>query len=95
MTTILTMSDFDKILPISSVKRDLLQHVKRAQTQGQSVAITKNGEAAAVLLSIDEYEGLLETLEILGDPELMKFLKKSIKQQKNGKMIPHEEVWGE
>jgi prevent-host-death family protein len=88
------MADFDKILPISSVKRDLLQHVKKAQTQGQSVAITKNGEAAAVLLSIDEYEGLLETLEILGDPNLMAFLKKSIKQQKKGQLVPHEDVWG-
>lgn len=87
------MASFDKILPISQVKRDLLRHVKQAQTYGQSVAITKNGEAAAVLLSMGEYEGLLETLEILSDPALMSFLKKSIKQQKSGKLLSHAEVW--
>ncbi len=34
----------------------------------EHVTITRNGVPAMVLLSADEYEGLVETLEILRDP---------------------------
>lgn len=33
--------------------------------------ITRGGQPAAVLLSHDRYEGLLETLDILSDPDTM------------------------
>ena len=36
----------------------------------EKVVITKNGEPVAVLLSIDEYESMNETIEIMSDPEL-------------------------
>lgn len=35
----------------------------------EHVTITRNGVPAMVLLSADEYEGLVETLEILRDPQ--------------------------
>ena len=34
----------------------------------EHVTITRNGTPAMVLLSADEYEGIVETLEILRDP---------------------------
>lgn len=89
------MGDFDEILPITEVKRNLLPLIKKIQKLNESIAITRNGRAAAVLLSIEEYEGLLETLEILSDPDLVKFLRKSKKQAEAGKWLSHEEVWGD
>ncbi len=35
----------------------------------EHVTITRNGVPAMVLLSADEYEGLVETLEIMRDPQ--------------------------
>jgi antitoxin YefM len=37
----------------------------------QRVLITKNGRPAAVLMSPDDLESLLETLAVLSDPETM------------------------
>ena len=88
------MSDFNQTLPITEVKKDLLSLVKRIEKINESVTITRNGKPAAVLLSIDEYEGMLETLEILSDPKLLKSLRKSKKQFEEGKFVTHEEVWG-
>ena len=34
------------------------------------VVITKSGEPVAVLLSLEEYESMTETIEIMSDPEL-------------------------
>lgn len=87
------MKEFDKILPVSEVKEDLLGHVKDVTNLGQTIAITKNGHPTAVLMSMDEYEGLMETLEILADEKLLKALKKSLREADQGKFVSHEEVW--
>lgn len=89
------MGDFDQILPITDVKRGLLPLVKKIQRLQESIAITRNGKPAAVLLSLGEYEGLLETIEILSDPSLVKFLRRSRKELDRGRWIPHREVWGD
>ena len=91
---LLFMSDFDQILPITDVKRDLLSLVKRIHDLRSSIAITRKGKPAAVLMSVDEYEGLLETIEILSDKKLMRIIRKSKKELDAGKFISHREVWG-
>lgn len=88
------MASFDEILPITEVKKELLNLVKKVQQLRKSVAITRKGRPAAVLLSLEEYEGLLETVEIMGNPRLMKLLRKSGRESKKGKFYSHEEVWG-
>lgn len=89
------MGEFDKILPVTEVKKDLLSHVKNMEKRSESIAITRNGHPAAVLLGLDDYEGLLETIEILSDKKLLHTLRKSKKEVEAGKLIPHEKVWEE
>lgn len=89
------MGDFDQILPVTDVKRNLLPLIKKVQKLQESIAITRNGRPAAVLLSLDEYEGLLETIEILSDTKLVKILRKSRKELDRGKWFSHREVWGD
>jgi antitoxin YefM len=43
-------------------------------------------------MSQDEYDSLIETLEVLGDPELMAALAKSDEDIKAGRVVPWEEV---
>lgn len=88
------MGDFDQILPVTDVKRDLLPLIKKIQKLQESIAITRNGRPTAVLLSLDEYEGLLETIEILSDPALVKLLRKSKRELNQGRRFSHREVWG-
>jgi prevent-host-death family protein len=87
------MGDFYQILPVTDVKRDLLALIKKVQKMKESIAITRNGRPTAVLLSLEEYEGLLETIEILSDPALLKTLRKSRKELDAGKFVTHREVW--
>lgn len=87
------MSDFDQILPVTDVKRDLLSLIKKVQRLNEAIAITRNGRPTAVLLSLDEYEGLLETIEILSDSETLKTVRKSRKELDAGRFVSHREVW--
>lgn len=58
-------------LPLAEVRAQLSKLVDEAVRTHQRVEVTKNGRRAAVLLSADDYDSLIETLDILGDAEAM------------------------
>lgn len=64
-------------MPLADVKNRLSEVVDRLEREHGRVVITKHGRPAAVVLSIEDLEGLEETLEILSDPALMKRIKKA------------------
>jgi antitoxin YefM len=57
------------------------------------VAVTKNGVPTAVILSMEKYAGLLETLDILSDEETAKSLRTSIRQARKGRWVRHDEAF--
>lgn len=83
------------ILPVTSVKRNLMKLLKKVQEEGEPLVITKDGRAAGVLMSGDDYEGLMETLEILSDKQLIKQLKKADQDFRKGRSYSHEQVFKE
>jgi prevent-host-death family protein len=51
--------------------RSTLQVGRRCGTTHERVEVMKNGRRAAVILSADDYDSLMETLDILSDAEAM------------------------
>jgi antitoxin YefM len=88
------MKDISKYIPISKAKSELLDIIRRLESIDDAVAVTKNGVPAAVILSMEKYEGLLETLDILSDTKTMKLLRTSMRQARRGKWLKYEEVFG-
>jgi antitoxin YefM len=88
------MKDISTYIPISKAKTDLLDIIRRLESVEDAVAVTKNGVPAAVILSVEKYEGLLETLDILSDEKMMKSLRRSLRQARRGKWLKYEEVFG-
>ena len=87
------MNEISKYVPITKAKADLLELIRQVENVDESVAITKNGVPTAVILSMEKYAGLLETLDILSDEETMKALRTSIRQARKGKWLRHDEVF--
>lgn len=56
-------------VPISEAKAHLSDLARRVRAQHERITLTRNGEPEAVLVSVDDLEGLEMTLEILGDRE--------------------------
>lgn len=83
------------ILPVTMVKRDLMKLLKKIQTDQDPLVITKDGKAAGVLMSAEEYESLMETLEILSDKKLMQSLRRSEEDFRKGRTFTHEQVFKE
>lgn len=88
------MMTLKNILPVTAVKRDLMKLLTRLENGDSHVIITKDGRASGVLMSSTEYEGLIETLEILADKNLVRQIKKSKKEMASGKSFSHHEVFG-
>lgn len=81
-------------LPLSEAKTHLARLLSRVEEAGEQFVITRSGRPAGVLMSVDEYEGLLETLEILADADLMKSIRRGLDDLEKGCTVGHEEVWG-
>ena len=87
------MNDISKYVPITKAKNDLLELIRHIENVDESVAVTKNGVPAAVILSMEKYIGLLETLDILSDEATAKSLRKSMRQARKGKWLRTDEVF--
>ena len=57
--------------PLRSVRDHLSEVVDRVERQHERVVITRNGRAAAVVISPEDLASLEETLSVLSDPEAL------------------------
>ena len=84
-----------KILPISEVKVRLPELVAGVLDREEEVIVTRNGKPAAMLVNIDEYERLKETLDVLSDPDMMRQIRAGERYlAKGGKGLSFEQVFG-
>jgi len=81
------LKEIDSFIPITKVKNKLLDIIRTVESNDDVIAITKNGVPTAVILSIERFEGILETIDILTDEKAMRSLRKSIKEADTGKWV--------
>ena len=67
-----------KTLPLSEARRKLSNLVERVRANDEEVVITKNGRAAAVLVSPRDFENWKETVAIHSDPALMREIRSGL-----------------
>jgi prevent-host-death family protein len=78
-----------EMMNATEARRKFLGLIETLEKDPKAVhKIEKRGHPAAVLLSMDLYESMLETMDILGDEETMKKLRQSTKDVTDGKTIP-------
>ena len=80
-------------VPLSEAKTHLAKLLADVESLGEEVIITRSGRPVGVLLSLTDYEGLLETLEILADQDLAKSIEKGLADAAAGRLVSHEDVW--
>ena len=77
-----------KTYPLAEAKKHLSSLVKEADEAYDRIIITKNGVDKAVLMSTEEYEGLIETLDILSQKEERRAIARAKKQVRRGQTVP-------
>lgn len=80
-------------IPLSEAKTHLARLLSEAENLGEKVVITRSGRPAGVLVPVDEYEGLVETLDILADQELSQAIRQGLEEIDRGDVVSHEALW--
>jgi antitoxin YefM len=86
------MQIIQEYISVTKAKSQFLDLIRKIKDSDDAVAITKNGAPEAVLMSMEKFNGLLETLDILSDEKAMKSIKKSIKEAGKGAWLSFDEV---
>ena len=87
------MSDILQIMPVTKVKRGLLDIIKTMQEDDATITLTRNGEPVGVMMTPNRYEALLETIEILVDRDVLAALGESAKDFQDGRVCENDAVW--
>ncbi len=82
-------------MSVSDVIENLPDILETLEDEDSVFTITRNGRAVGILMRPEKYDALLETMEILGDKEIMTALETSRTDFKNGNVFGHQEVWQE
>ncbi len=79
-------------LPLAEIKAHLSEIVDRIEHEHDRVVLTRNGRAAAVIMSPDDLEALEDTLELLSDPKALKEIDRARQDVARGKVVTAEEL---
>ena len=79
-------------ISVRDLRPKLASVLKHVHDRFDRYIITKRGQPEVVMMSIEDYESILETMEIQSDKALMKRIRKAEKDLKQGKGIPLDKV---
>jgi prevent-host-death family protein len=69
---------------LAAVKAHFSQVIDEVAGTHERVTVTKNGSPVAVILAVEDYESLMETLEILSDPKAVAEIRQAEAQMRDG-----------
>jgi antitoxin YefM len=79
--------DIEELTTVDA-RRELTKLPEKLGANPATVAVTRRGKPVLAIMTWEDYQSILETLEILSDDESVQQLRRSIKEVKEGKQIP-------
>lgn len=81
-----------KTIPITEGRKQLFRIAEDVQAPDTYYSFTVDGKPQVVLMSQDEFDSIMETMEILSDPETMADIKEAEEDFKKGRYSSWEDV---
>ena len=79
-------------LSLADARANLSKLIESAVTTHERFEVTRNGDRVAVLLSADDYDSLLETVDILARPDEVAALMRGLADLDEGEVSSVDEV---
>lgn len=83
-----------KTISVRKLRTNLAHVLKDVKTRMDRYVISKRGEPEAILMCVDDFEGWLETLEVMSDNRTLDDIKQARKELAMGKSHSFEDVFG-
>lgn len=79
-------------ITLKELRPDLPRVVDQIDKKWERFIVTKHGKPSVVMISVEDYESLMETLDILTDAKAVKRLKKGEEDLRKGKTRSWQEI---
>lgn len=79
-----------KIMTATDARKDFFKLIEAVGKHGRTVTITREGMPSVLMMSVDEFEGWMETMEIMSDPDLVRQLRQAEKEKGQGTITLEE-----
>ncbi len=76
--------------PLTFVRQHFSEIVEEVVSTGSEMVVSRHGRQDAVILGFDEYEALIETLNVLSDPVTMSALADAEADLSAGELVDFE-----
>ena len=77
---------------LAAIKAHFSQVIDEVTGTHERVVVTRNGSPVAVIMAVDDYESLMETLEILSDRSAVAEIREAEEQMATGQAFGEEQV---
>jgi len=87
------MVDASRTLSVTEARKHIFDLVEKTQVPGVHFTLTEKGRARSVLMSVEEFEGWVETLDIMSeDPGALEAIRQAKRDFKKGNYTTLEDL---
>ena len=77
---------------MSEIREQITRLPEQFEQEPETVTVTRHGKPVMAILPWELYESIMETLEIMGDAELMAAFRQGVKDIEEGRAKPLDDV---
>lgn len=81
-----------KLISVSKAKAKLLEIARKVNEEGEAYILTKDGDPIGAIITMQEYEALLESQDVQSDSATMKHLKAALKDEENNRIWTRDKL---
>ena len=82
----------ENVYSISEIREQITRLPEWFEQNSEVVAVIQYGKPIMAILPWELYESIMETLEVLSDPELMEAFRRGVKDLEEGRVHPLDKV---
>src|SRR6266536_3966188 len=82
----------DNVYSISEIREQITRLPEQFEEEPEAITVTRHGKPIMAILPWELYESIMETLEIMGDAELMAAFRQGVKDMEEGRIKPLDDV---
>ena len=72
-------------IPINDAQTQFIDMISEVHHNNSTIAITKNGVPETIMMSMEQWESIQETMDILADKSALEQLRASIREEQEGR----------
>lgn len=80
------------VVSVADARASLSKHIDSATTTHERFEITRNGSRVAVLMSAEDYDSLIETVDVLSNPDQVAALREALAELAAGDVASEDQV---